>query len=182
MRRPLVLAIVALAACGVALDVVLPGPREWLYYHPFTNSVLVGLLLIAATYLVVEGALEERERRRWSEAAGPLLTAIAIAAESMDRELRARSGAAAGDCEALGGLLDRYQAVLTGTPDLIAHWHAALSLAQHARTAIAQHAADASYEGAWARFRTTYADVHDFGTAPARSSETWALPAVKAPT
>ena len=174
-QRYAIAAVLTAAVAGIVLESVSPGVRGWLFDHPFTNAVLVGTLLISATYLVVERALEERERRRWSEAAGPLLQAIAAAGAGTDAELRAAAGPA-GECEWLGQLLERYQAALTGTPELIEHWHAALSLVQHARAA---QGPDAEYEAAWTRFRATFADVHDFAADVPGAGATWAvMPAV----
>jgi hypothetical protein len=173
------LLLLALAALGVALDVTSPGIRDWLYHHPFTNSVMVGVLLISATYLVVERALEGRERRRWSEAARPLLEAVAVTAAATDRDLRSGAPSAAVNCEWLAGLLERYEPMLTGTPEMIARWHAALSFAHRARAAVnGKQRPDQSYERAWARFRDAFADVHDFGQAPVPVGATWMLPAV----
>jgi hypothetical protein len=180
-RDALPMAIVVVALAGVAVDIAVDGVRHWLYTHAFTNAVLVGVLLIAATYLVVERTLEARDRERWSEAAGPLLDAIAVAGAATDRELRTGGAAAAASCDWLAQLLERYQSQLTGTPELMAHWHAALSLAQHARAALAARPAppDAAYGAAWSRFELTFADVHDFaGAAPSSSGATWRLPVV----
>ncbi len=174
-QRYAIAAVLAAAVTGITLEAAFPAVRAWLFDHPFSNAVLVGVLLISATYLVVERALEERERRRWSEAAGPLLQAIAVAGAGTDAELRA--GAPGREGEWLGQLLERYQAALTGTPELIEHWHAALSLVQHARAAEA--GPDADYEAAWRRFRDTFADVHDFAADAPGAGATWAvLPAV----
>jgi len=177
-RYGIIAALALAAAAGVALETAFSGVRGWLFDHPFSNGILVGVLLISATYLVVERALEERERRRWSQAAGPLLQAIATAAVGTDAELRAAAaGQGAGDrqCEWLGQLLERYQAALSGTPELIEHWHAALSLVQHARAA----ELDPAYESAWTRFRSTFADVHDFSSDVPGAGATWAvMPAV----
>jgi hypothetical protein len=180
-QRSAIAAVLAAAGGGIVLEATSPGVRGWLFDHPFSNAVLVGVLLISATYLVVERALEERERRRWSEAAGPLLQAIAGAGAGTDAELRAKPGTPGRECEWLGELLERYQGALTGTPELIEHWHAALSLVQHARVAQAQRLTepDAAYEAAWTRFRATFADVHDFAAETPGAGATWAaVPAV----
>ena len=162
------LLLVSAATAGVAMEISIPGIRRWLLSHSFTTGILVGSLLILATYLVVETALETRERRRWTEAARPLLRAIEAAARGTDAQVRAASAAGAGagahgseQLEWLGQLLERYQAPLTGTPDLIEHWHAALSLAQHARAAerSVPVTIDDRYEGCWRRFEATFADV-----------------------
>jgi len=175
-QRYAIAAVLAAAAAGIALEATSNGVRGWLFDHPFTNAVLVGVLLISATYLVVERALAERERRRWSEAAGPLLEAIAAAGAGTDAELRA--GAPGREREWLGQLLERYQGALTGTPELIEHWHAALSLVQHARAL--QGRPDAAYEAAWERFTTVFADVHDFAADAREAGATWAvMPAVR---
>jgi hypothetical protein len=180
MRNRAAGAIVVLAVTGVAIDVALPGPRDWLYYHAFTNAVLVGVLLIAATYLVVERALEERSRERWSAAAAPLLRAIASAGVEVDRRLRSGTGDAAADCEWLAQLLERFQSQLTGTPELMAHWHAALSLSQHARAALnhPDGAQAAEYEAAWKRFCATFADAGDGVQGSPGAGATWRLPTV----
>ena len=160
--------LVGAAAVGVALEISVPGIRRWLLSHSFTTGILVGSLLILATYLVVETALEARERRRWTEAARPLLRAIAAAGRGTDAQVRAAATAGAGagahgseQLEWLAQLVERYQAPLTGTPDLIEHWHAALSLAQHARAAerSVPVTIDDRYEGCWRRFEATFADV-----------------------
>lgn len=174
-RYGIIAALALAAAAGVALETAFSGVRGWLFDHPFSNGILVGVLLISATYLVVERALEERERRRWSQAAGPLLQAIAAAGAGTDAELRAGLREPAGQREWLGQLLERYQAALSGTPELIEHWHAALSLVQHARAA----ELDPTYEAAWTRFRSTFADVYDFSTDVPGAGATWAvMPAV----
>ena len=180
-RSTAVVVLVLLAACGVLLELTLSGFRDWLFNHPFTTGILVGIFLISATYLVVEQALEERERRRWAEATGPLLSALAAAGASTDEELRAAAVGIATGSEAAGEwlmqMLERYQALLTGTPDLIQRWHAALSLAQHARATQASKPIrlDSAYEAAWSRFRTTFADVHDFSATAASAGATWAM-------
>jgi hypothetical protein len=175
-QRYAVAAVLTAAAAGILLEATSAEVRGWLFDHPFTNAVLVGILLISATYLVVERALAERERRRWSEAAGPLLQAIAAAGAGTDAEVRA--GATGRECEWLGQLLERYQGPLTGTPELIEHWHAALSLVQHARAA--QGRPDGAYEAAWSRFTTVFADVHDFAADVRAAGTTWAVvPAVR---
>ena len=179
--RPRIVAALAFAAgLGIALDVAVPGVRTWLWNHTFTTGILVGLLLIAATYLVVEQALEERERRRWSEAARPLMQAIATAGAGTDAELRAGLPEAP-QCEWLAQLLERYQVALTGTPELIEHWHAALSLAQHARAArtTGTPGPGPAYDAAWARFCSTFGDVQDFSADAPDTGATWSLPAVR---
>jgi hypothetical protein len=174
------LLLLALAALGVVLDVTSPGLRDWFYYHAFTNGVTVGVLLISATYLVVERALEGRERRRWSEAARPLLEAVAVTAAATDRDLRTGAPSAAANCDWLTGLLERYEPMLTGTPEMIARWHAALSFAHRARVLVADGTPpDAAYEGAWLRFREAFAEAHDFGLVPVPVGATWMLPVVK---
>ncbi len=185
-RHWIALLVVAATTAGVAVEILAPDARAWLASHNFTTGVLGGALLIAATYLVIEHALEERERQRWRHAAAPLLEAIAVAGRRADFELRAaeRCPQTGIEREQLFALLERYQALLTGTPELIAHWHAALSLAQHARHVAARSAIhrDSRYWAAWSRFQDAFADVHDFG-APLETDEsaTWAGPVVASP-
>lgn len=180
-----VAAVLAVAAgAGVGLDVGSAGARTWLAAHSLTTSVLVGVLMIAATYLVVERVLGERERQRWQEATEPLLRAIASAGAGTDLELRALTTGAGPDTtsqyEWLGELLARYQTALTGTPELIERWHVALSLLQHARAVQAGRpiVLDAAYEQAWGRFQEAFVDVWDAGAPVAAPATTWTMPAV----
>jgi hypothetical protein len=173
--RRLAVIISAAAIAGVALESSLESVRSWTWNHAFANGVLVGVLLITATYLVVERVLEARERERWARAAGPLLRAIALAGEAADKEVRTAQHQP--DPGWLGQLIESYQAVLTATPELVTHWHAALSLLQHARAVDGTPTAD--YELAWERFVATFADVHDFGAARPSAGATWAaIPSV----
>jgi hypothetical protein len=181
--------IALLAVAGVLVESASADVRGWLFGHPFASGILVGTLLIAATYLVVEQAVAERERRRWADATGPLLHAIAAAGAATDAELRAmavlgaRSDGTGSQQEWLGQLLERYQPALSATPELVEQWHDALSLLQHARAsaAAAPPRPDEAYEAAWLRFRTTFAAYHDFDQSTAGPGTTWALlPAVPA--
>jgi len=183
-RRGLTATVIAVALVATASELASGAARAWFAEHSLTTSTLVGLLMIAATYLVVERALSEREHERWREAAGPLLDAIAVAGARTDAELRiAASGLGQGtsQCEWLGELLARYQAALSGTPELIVRWHAALSLVQHARAA---HAArpvclGADYETAWQRFRSVFGTIAELDPAARNTGKTWLLPAVR---
>ena len=183
-RHGIIAALVAAAGVGIVAEGALPGVRDWLWNHAFTTGILVGALMISATYLVVERALEDGERRRWAAAAGPLLQAIAAAGAGTDAEVRSPmpDTGGGGQCEWLAAMLERYQAALTGTPELVEHWHAALSLAQHARTVHLRRpvTVDAEYEAAWERFKRTFGDVHDFAEQAPGPGATWAaLPAVR---
>jgi hypothetical protein len=175
----LALLVVFLALAGVTLELVSGEVRSWLSHHPFTSSVLVGVLLIAATYLVVERVLAERERRRWGEATRPLIQEIGTNCAAIDRDVRAGKASVA-DCDRLVEWLDRFLPMLTGTPELIARWRAARSFAQHARGIVARGASapDDGYGRAWARFEAAFADVYDFTAAPQQPSETWMWRAV----
>jgi hypothetical protein len=181
-RAPRLL-VLGVAVAGVAVDVLLPATRDWLYHHAFTNGILVGVVLISATYLVVERALERREHQRWSEATQPLLATIAALAATTDHDVRTHAPSAAAGAEWLAELLQRYEPILTGTPELIRHLHAALSFVQHARSTLARPGPDpgAPYEAAWSRLRAAFADVHDFRSPPTRAGETWIGRAVTDP-
>jgi hypothetical protein len=184
-RYRFVAAIALIAAAGVLVEAASADVRAWLADRALTSGILVGALLIAATYLVVERVLAERERERWAEAAGPLLNAIAVAGAAADVEARSAmqsrlAPALTPQTEWLDELLQRYQPALSGTPELVARWHAALSLVQHAKAVEASPpAADEAYEAAWRRFCATFADVKEFTRSVPEPGTTWAvMPAV----
>jgi hypothetical protein len=173
-------AVLLAAAIGVGLDLFSPAVRDWLYHRPFTGSVLVGTLLIGATYLIVERALADRERRRWDEITQPLLQEIAAVVAGHDTQIR-RGTATPAQCDRLLDWLVRYQPVLTATADLTRRWHDALSVAQHAAIVCTRGGTpDDTYEAAWGQFQRTFADIHDFGATPQNISETFKGPAVTA--
>ena len=168
-QNRIIVAIVSVALAGVLLEAGSDIVRTSLGTHPFASGIMVGALLLGATYLIVERALAERERVRWAQAADSLLRAIARAGAATDARLREAD--LTGSCDRalaqadwLAQMLDDNQAALSGTPELMSRWHVALSLAQHAKAALARHrpAADEAYQAAWNRFCATYGDVHDF--------------------
>lgn len=184
-RYRFVVAIALIAAAGVLVETASADVRGWLAGRAFTSGILVGALLIAATYLVVERVLAERERARWAEAAGPLLNAIAVAGAAADAEARSAMESRAPPAltpqtDWLEQLLQRYQPALSGTPELVACWHAALSLVQHAKAVEARPtAADDAYDAAWRRFCATFADVKELAHMVPEPGTTWAvMPAV----
>jgi hypothetical protein len=66
-------AAVAVAVVGIVTDIFWKTPRNWFDNHQFTASIIVELLLLAATLALIERVLDAREARKWERAArGPL--------------------------------------------------------------------------------------------------------------
>ena len=185
-QNRIVAGIASLALAGLVIESGSAGVRAWLGARPLTSGIIVGALLIGATYLIVERALAERERDRWARASGSLLRGIARAGMATDETLReaeltGRRDRACLQADWLAQMLDDNQAALSGTAELMGRWHIAYSLAQHARAVLARDplAADAAYEEAWSRFREAFEDVHDFTRVSGGDDATWsAMPVV----